>query len=239
MNIYSIQYEPLDSKDLKRILNSHEDLVLPAKKALATHLENFPEKEEFDQSKIDSLKSLIAKETEEVKNLEYLDWLGLGVIEKPDEIVIKRNKMAKSRDRWAITIGIILSIFLLPAIGSAFDMLDKFAASKLVSTAILGFLGGYGASLLIKSLDRSMSLKKFRLRKNSREVILRSSPETKLERESFPLDSKLAIRQVNGDTYLVLKNGEEPPIDIILFNKLEPVLKETLEYIMEKFNNWH
>ncbi len=239
MNIYSIQYEDLDSKDLRRILNESECLVLPAKKALVKCLEEHPDKNEFDSNKIEDLKLSIEKETEDIKNLEYLDWLGLGVIEKPDEIFIKRNKMAKSRDRLAIIIGIVLSLFLLPAIGSFFDMFKEFETSKLLSTVILGILGGYGAGLLVKAIDRSMSLKKFRLRKNSLELILKSSPETYIKNETYSLDTKLTTRQSNGDTYLVLQqsNGEDP-IDLIKFSKLEPVLLETLEDITIKFNNW-
>ena len=238
MNIYALQYQPLDSKDLKRILDGYEDLVLPAKKALIEHLKEFPNKEDFDQNKIEALKISIDEEAGDIKNLKYLDWLGIGIIEKPDEIVIKRNKMAKSRDRWAIFLGILLSFALFPAIGSLFEMFKDFSGSTLVSVLFFGFLGGYGASLLTKALDRSMSLKKFRLRKNHREIILKSCPETMLEEENFSLDLKLATRQVNGDIYLILANGDEPPIDILKFSKLEPVLKETLEHITDKFNNW-
>jgi hypothetical protein len=240
MNIYSIQYKDLDSKDIRRILNDYEALVLPAKKALLKHIEEFPEKEEFNPNKIDALKVSIAEETERIKNLEYLDWLGIGVLEKPDEIFIKRNKMAKSRDRWAIFIGVFLTIFfLLPAIGSFFDMLNEFEASKLISTAILGIIGGLGTALLVKSLDRSLSLKKFRLRKNSREIILKSSPETYIKNETYPLDTQLITKQFNGDIYLALQQGNgEVTIDLIKFSKLEPVLLQTLEDITVKFNNW-
>jgi hypothetical protein len=239
MNIYSIQYEELDSKDLRRILNESECLVLPAKKALVKRLEEYPEQEDFDSEKIKVLKQSIEEETEQIKNLEYMDWLGLGIIEKPDEIFIKRNKMAKSRDRWAITVGIVLSLFLFPSIGSLLDMFADFAAGKLVSTVITGVLGGYGVALLIAALDRSMSLKRFRLRKNARELILKSSPETYIKDETYPLDTKLTTRQSNGDTFLVLQQSNgEAPVDLIKFSKLEPVLLQTLEDITVKFNNW-
>lgn len=239
MNIYSIQYEELDSKDLKRILEESESLVLPAKKALVKRLEEFPEKDDFEPTKIDALKLSIEKETQEIKNLEYLDWLGLGVLEKPEEIVIKRNKMAKSRDRWAIFLGVSLSLFLLPAIGSFVDMFNEYVASKLIVAVILGVIGGYGAGLLIKALDRSLSLKKFRLRKNAREIILKSSPETYIKEATYPLSTTLTTRQSNGDIFLVLKTIEdETPIDLIKFSKLEPVLLDTLQDITVKFNNW-
>lgn len=239
MNIYSIQYKDLNSKDIRRILSDHEDLVLPAKKALVKHIEEFPEKEDFDQEKVDAVKLAIEKETQEIKNLQYLDWLGIGVLEKPDEIVIKRNKMAKTRDRIAIIVGILLAFILLPAIGSAFEMFAKFEASKFVSTVLLGIIGGYGVGLLVKALDRSMSLKKFRLRKNSREIILKSSPESYIKSETYPLETKLTTRQSNGDIFLVLQKGNnEAPIDLIKFSKLEPVLLETLEDITIRFNNW-
>ncbi len=239
MNIYSVQYKELDSKDLKRILSESEALVLPAKKALVKTLEEYPENDDFEQDKIDGLKLSIEKETEEIKNLEYLDWLGIGVLEKPDEIVIKRNKMAKSRDRIAIIVGILLALFLLPAIGSAFEMVAKFEVSKFISAVLLGIIGGYGTALLVKALDRSMSLKKFRLRKNNREIILKSSPETYIKSETYPLDTKLTTRQSNGDTYLSLQNNNgDAPVDLIKFSKLEPVLLETLEDIAVKFNNW-
>jgi hypothetical protein len=171
MNIYSIQYEELDSKDLRRILNESECLVLPAKKALVKRLEEYPEQEDFDSEKIKVLKQSIEEETEQIKNLEYMDWLGLGIIEKPDEIFIKRNKMAKSRDRWAIFLGILLTLNLFPAIQSWFELFsgDKFATPQAVKAVILSILGAFfGLRLLVRALDRVLSMKKFRLRKKQK-----------------------------------------------------------------------
>lgn len=239
MNVYYLRYQSLDIKDLLRIIEGYQDLLLPAKRALLKHIETMEDRSEISDEIIEEIKASIELDNMEVRDLKFFDRLGVGFNDEGHQLVIKKNKFGRNRDRLATIVGIIMTIFTLPALGSALNLLKDFSLPGLLGTVILAVIGVTGINLLVKTFDRRLAVKRFSITKNNSGITILNNPMTRIKEQSFNSGAELDIVDGQEDyTILVLRTSDSELINILKFKKLEPLLYDSLKYATQKFNNW-
>lgn len=230
-------YSSKSYNEINSILKSHESLTIEAKLTLKKVIDEKSNSEDFEQTDIEALSNSINEDLKKIQNLDYLHWIGINLFTENENLIIKKSKSAKSRDSWSIFLGIFLGLFFFFSTYFWADIVKNgFEISKFITSAILTSIGILGFVLLVKTFNRIMDYKGFMLLKNKDGLLLNYRPNLTLEKEQFPNDTILSIKENEKNTE-VLINNKNKTLKILSYKDLEYSHLETLKQLINIVNN--
>ncbi len=238
MNTYYNLFQNKDFSDLKDIIENSKKITFEAKLALQKLIKEKYSDSDLSSNTIQLLNSLTEKDSNEIKSLKFLNYLGIDLFKNNNELTIRKSKSAKRRDFWSIFLSSFMLLFLFISIKYWVEIsISGFKLSESISAIIFTVMGITGFKFLIDTIDRIIFYKKLYISKTSEKIILNFKSKNEIKHIELPLSSTLEIQDQDSENIVLLgiKNNSEF-LTILEYKNIQTLARETLISLTEKFN---
>ncbi|MEM9327509.1 MAG: hypothetical protein AAGA85_17715 [Bacteroidota bacterium] len=231
---YSDHFKDKEDRELVDLLENRKVLNFEAQKCLVSELER--RQLQVDEAAVSELRSLIAHEEQNIKDFQYLPFLGFTLRRDP-ELRIRRLGSARTVDILSVLVAVLMMLVTIPLTW----IIQSFINEGLQGVSqVMGFITCvgvlvFGLLLFLRSIERIFNYWRFSIVKEGDQVqIIKGGESYTIQGDR---SSSLRILSSDGISRLVLaQESSNEPVTVMSTDgglRLHLTLKHLRDYLVE------